>query len=143
MKSSTSTSRNPPKQNSLISTQDAIYMLSRKITDIDIKLTKTISVLEAKLGNYENTMTEGKIDNENINILFSNMNTRLLDLESLNERIIALETNANIKPATSTKKKSVKLNELTDTPSISVSTSVPTSVSTSVPTSVSPGISFT
>ena len=132
-----------PKQSSVITTTDAIYLLGQKLTEIENKLNKTFGMLEAKLGNYENTMTEGKIDNENINILFSNMNTRLLDLESLNERIIALETNANIKPATSTKKKSVKLNELTDTPSISVSTSVPTSVSTSVPTSVSPGISFT
>ena len=37
-----------------------------------------------------------------------------LDLESLNDRISALESNANIKPPSTKKKSTLKLNELTD-----------------------------
>ena len=112
----------------LISVQDAVYHLNTKILALDAKLTKTISILETKLGNHETYVTENLPDLDNFNNAFGDINKRLLDLESLNDRISALETNANIKPPSGKKKSTLKLNELTDaTPSLANS---------------SPGLSF-
>lgn len=109
MKSST-----PPKDaRSLISTQQAIYLLSNKISLLESKFTKTTGVLETKLGNHETYVTENLPDLECFNTAFADINKRLLDLESFNDRISALESNANIKPP-SKKKSTLKLNELTD-----------------------------
>jgi hypothetical protein len=111
MKSST-----PPKESrsSLISTQDAIYLLSNKISMLENKFNKTTSVLETKLGNHESYVTENLPDLECFNTAFADINKRLLDLESVYDRISALESNANIKPPTTKKKSTLKLNELTD-----------------------------
>jgi hypothetical protein len=98
----------------LISTQDAIYHLNSKILALEGKLVKTVGILETKLGNHETYVSENLPDLDVINSAFSDINKRLLDLESLNDRIVALETNANIKPAASKKKSTLKLNELTD-----------------------------
>jgi hypothetical protein len=72
------------------------------------------SVLETKLGNHETYVTENLPDLECFNTAFSDINKRLLDLEMLHDRVTALETNANIKPASTKKKSTLKLNELTD-----------------------------
>jgi hypothetical protein len=106
-----------------VSVKDAIYLLNNKVESMNTKLTKTIKTLETKLGNHENYVTENLPDMDAYNGAFSDINKRLLDLESLNERILLLETKLEIKPTTSSKKKStVKLNELTDTgPGISFS----------------------
>lgn len=98
----------------LISTQDAIYLLNGKIVALESKLVKTVSILETKLGNHETYVSENLPDLDIINSAFSDINKRLLDLESLNDRIAALEANANIKPTSSKKKSTLKLNELTD-----------------------------
>jgi hypothetical protein len=98
----------------LISTQDAIYHLNSKISNLETKLSKTVSILETKLGNHETYVTENLPDLDNFNTAFSDINKRLLDLESLNDRISALESNANIKPPSTKKKSTMKLNELTD-----------------------------
>ena len=112
----------PPK---LIPVQQAIFMVNDKITSLETKLNSTVSLLEAKLGKHENYVTDNMPDIDLFNIAFSDINKRLLDLESLNDRITVLETNLNVKPpATAPKKKStVKLTELKDTeqPGISFS----------------------
>ena len=100
-----------------ISTQDAVYHLNSKIIDLETKLSKTLSILEAKLGNHETYVSENLPDLDNFNNAFSDFNKRLLDLESLNDRIAALESNANIKPPSSKKKSTLKLNELTESSS--------------------------
>jgi hypothetical protein len=118
MKSSSNNARisNVPKPSKtpLITTQDAIYMLSNKIAALENNLSKTTTVLETKLGNHENYVTENLPDLECFNNAFTDINKRLLDLETMNDRIAALEANANIKPTTSKKKSTLKLNELTD-----------------------------
>jgi len=101
----------------LISTQDAIYHLNNKISALDTKLSKTVSILEAKLGNHETYVSENLPDLDKFTESFCDINKRLLDLESLNDRISALESNANIKPPSTKKKSTLKLNELTDAPS--------------------------
>uniref|UniRef100_A0A6C0B800 Uncharacterized protein n=1 Tax=viral metagenome TaxID=1070528 RepID=A0A6C0B800_9ZZZZ len=112
---------------SMITTEQAIYMLGHKISVLANKFSKTTNVLETKLGNHENYVTENLPDLECFNNAFSDINKRLLDLESLHERITILESNANIKPPPSKKKSTLKMNELTDgTP----------------PPSFAPGISF-
>jgi hypothetical protein len=123
----------PPRTNqtkttpSLITPEQAIYMLGNKISALENKFNKTTSVLETKLGNHENYVTENLPDLECFNNAFADINKRLLDLEALNERISVLENNANIKPPSNKKKSTLKLNELTD--------------STPAP-SFGPGISF-
>jgi hypothetical protein len=105
--------REQPKP-SMITTEQAIYIIGNKLSALENKFTKTTNVLETKLGNHENYVTENLPDLECFNNAFSDINKRLLDLESLNERINILETNANIKPPPTKKKSTLKLNELTD-----------------------------
>ena len=112
MKSSTNTVRT--SKPALITSEHAIYLLGNKLTTLENKFSKTTSVLETKLGNHETYVTENLPDLECFNNAFADINKRLLDLESMNERIAALEANANIKPAATKKKSTLKLNELTD-----------------------------
>jgi hypothetical protein len=99
---------------SLITSEQAIYYLGNKISVLESKFNKTTSVLETKLGNHENYVTENLPDLECFNNAFSDINKRLLELETLRDRIEILEATANIKPATNKKKSTLKLNELTD-----------------------------
>jgi len=92
-----------PSKPSLITSEQAIYMLGNKLSDLESKFSKTTSVLETKLGNHENYVTENLPDLECFNQAFSDINKRLLDLESIHERVVALESNANIKPPTTKK----------------------------------------
>jgi len=111
-------SSNPPPSKtskpSLITPEHAIYLLGSKLSMLENKFAKTTSVLETKLGNHETYVTENLPDLECFNTAFSDINKRLLDLEMLHDRVTALETNANIKPASTKKKSTLKLNELTD-----------------------------
>jgi hypothetical protein len=109
-------SANPPRTSkpSLITSEHAIYILGNKISSLENKFNKTTSVLETKLGNHETYVTENLPDLECFNNAFADINKRLLDLETLHDRIAALEANANIKPVTTKKKSTLKLNELTD-----------------------------
>jgi hypothetical protein len=104
-----------PAKHSMITSEQAIYMLGSKLSALENKFTKTTSVLETKLGNHENYVTENLPDLECFNNAFSDINKRLLDLEALHERVSVLESNANIKPPSTKKKSTLKLNELTDT----------------------------
>ncbi len=114
-----------PSKPSLITAEQAIYMVGNRLSALESKFTKTTNVLETKLGNHENYVTENLPDLECFNSAFSDINKRLLDLESLHERVSALESNANIKPPTTKKKSTLKLNELTDaTPTPSFATGI-------------------
>jgi hypothetical protein len=104
----------PPK---VMPVQNAIYLVNDKINRLEVKLSNTISTLENKLGKHETFVTDNLPDIDLFNTAFSDINKRLLDLESLNDRITILESNLNIKPtaATPSKKKStIKLTELKD-----------------------------
>jgi len=112
----------PPK---LIPVQQAIFMMNDKMNSLESKLINTVSLLEDKLGKHETYVTDNMPDIDLFNIAFSDINKRLLDLESLNERISILESSLNVKPPLSVpkKKSTVKLTELKDTsePGISFS----------------------
>jgi hypothetical protein len=105
----------PPK---LIPIQQAIYMVNDKINKLEIKLSGTVSLLETKLGKHETFVTDNMPDIDLFNTAFSDINKRLLDLESLNKRIAHLEETLNVKPpvtsGSSKKKSTIKLNELKD-----------------------------
>ena len=110
-------SSNPPprtSKSSLITPEHAIYLLGNKLSMLENKFTKTTNVLETKLGNHETYVTENLPDLECFNTAFSDINKRLLELETLHDRIATLEANAGVKPATNKKKSTLKLNELTD-----------------------------
>ena len=102
----------------LIPIQQAIYMVNDKVHKLETKLVGTVSLLEDKLGKHETFVTDNMPDIDLFNTAFSDINKRLLDLESLNKRISVLEDTLNIKPpVTSTpakKKSTIKLNELKD-----------------------------
>ena len=103
----------PPK---LIPVQQAIYMVNEKVKKLETKLTGTVSLLEDKLGKHETYVMDNMPDLDLFNTAFSDINKRLLDLETLNTRISNLESSLNIKPpitsVTTKKKSTIKLNEL-------------------------------
>jgi len=102
----------PPK---LIPVQQAIYMVHEKLQKLETKLSGTVSSLEDKLGKHENYVTDNMPDLDLFNTAFSDINKRLLDLESLNKRVEHLENTLNVKPpvtSTPKKKSTIKLNEL-------------------------------
>jgi hypothetical protein len=110
-----------PQPRQPLTFKDAIYVTNNRIQTLDAKLTKTVSALESKLGSHENYVTENLPDMDVINTAFSDINKRLLDLESIHDRISVLEAKLEVKPPSSKKKSTVKLNELTDGPGISFS----------------------
>ena len=123
----------------LISHQDAFTILATKVQKLEATLHATIKMFEKKIGNHESYVADNIPDCEQYLTLFSDINKRLLDLESLNDRVNNLESNVSgetvsavssdpIVPAkiliskNAKKKSTIKLTELTDS---------------------SPGISFT
>ena len=109
----------------IISTQDAITILDKKIRKLEFTLASTIQMFEKKLGNHESYVADNITDSGNITDMFSSINDRLLDLEALNERITKLESVNDPEPAVTQavipskvvvnkKKSTVKLTELTD-----------------------------
>lgn len=106
----------------IISTQDAITILDKKIRKLEFTLASTIQMFEKKLGNHESYVADNITDSGNITDMFSSINNRLIDLESLNERITKLEGVNDSEPVQHTpakvvinkKKSTVKLTELTD-----------------------------
>jgi hypothetical protein len=102
----------PPK---LIPVQHAIYMVHEKLQKLETKLTGTVSLLEDKLGKHETYVIDNMPDIDLFNTAFSDINKRLLDLETLNTRISHLESSLNVKPPVTSvpkKKSTIKLNEL-------------------------------
>jgi hypothetical protein len=124
----------------LISHQDAISMLAVRVQKLEGTLHATIKMFEKKIGNHESYVADNIPDCEQYLTLFSDINKRLLDLESLNDRVENLESNVssnttNLDPIVpvpapakvliskhAKKKSTVKLTELTDnSPGISFS----------------------
>jgi len=116
---------------SVVSTQTAIYLLNSKITKLEELVKSHMNVIEQKIGEHESYVTDNVPDLDLINRALSDINSRLLDLESLDTRISAIEAASNLKPAAPAPKKrgTVKLADLTPTPG-------------ETPAGDSPGISF-
>lgn len=120
-----------PAPPSVVSTQTAIYLVNAKVMKLEELVKSHMNVIEQKIGEHETYVTDNIPDLDLINRALSDINSRLLDLESLDTRISALETAGNMKPAAPAPKKrgTVKLADLTPTP-------------VEVPAGDSPGISF-
>ena len=79
----------------LISHQDALTILATKVQKLEVTLHATIKMFEKKIGNHESYVADNIPDCEQYLTLFSDINKRLLDLESLNERVDILESNVS------------------------------------------------
>jgi hypothetical protein len=114
----------------IITTQEAITFLDNKIRRLEATLNATIKMFEKKLGNHESYVADNITDSGNITDMFSSINDRLIDLESLHDRISKLESENRNEPEPQVislpvvsvvpakvvvkKKSTVKLTELTD-----------------------------
>ncbi len=83
----------PPQQDPVnrISIPDAIRFLNQKIVSMETFMNNHVKQMEGKMGEHENYISENTPDVELINKVFSDINKRLLDVESLEERISRLE----------------------------------------------------
>ena len=115
----------------MISHQDAFTILANRVQKLEGTLQATIKMFEKKIGNHESYVADNIPDCEQYLTLFSDINKRLLDLESLNDRVSNLESNvpdttsatddqavpvvsAKVLISKNKKKSTVKLTELTD-----------------------------
>jgi hypothetical protein len=90
-----------PKAPIQISHQDALTILATRIQKLEITLHNTIKMFEKKIGNHESYVADNIPDCEQYLTLFSDINKRLLDLESLDERISHLENTVSASSAVS------------------------------------------
>ncbi len=74
-----------------ISIPDAIKFLNQKIVAMETFMNNHVKQMEGKMGQHENYISENTPDVELINKVFSDINKRLIDVESLEERISRLE----------------------------------------------------
>jgi hypothetical protein len=74
-----------------ISIPDAIRFLNQKIVTMETFMNNHVKQMEGKMGEHENYISENTPDVELINKVFSDINKRLIDVESLEERITRLE----------------------------------------------------
>jgi hypothetical protein len=81
----------PQEQVNRISIPDAIRFLNQKIVAMETFMNNHVKQMEGKMGEHENYISENTPDVELINKVFSDINKRLLDVESLEERISKLE----------------------------------------------------
>lgn len=85
----------PQVQSGMISTQSAIYILNEKIQKVEGVMKLHMDDIERKFGEHETYVTDNIPDLDLINKALSDINTRLIDLESLEGRIAALESAAS------------------------------------------------
>lgn len=83
----------PPQQEHVnrISIPDAIRFLNQKIVSMEVFMNNHVKQMEGKMGEHENYISENTPDVELINKVFSDINKRLIEVESLEERISRLE----------------------------------------------------
>ena len=122
----------------MVSTQNAIYILNNKIQKLEEVLKMQMTDIEQKLGDQESYVTDNIPDMDLINKAIACINNRLLDVDALEARVLALERAA---PPTS------------PTPTLSLSPPVPAPpkkkggtvklAEMTQPPKEEPGISFT
>jgi len=86
-----------------ITTQDAIHLVNSKIMSVDKLLKANLKSIGEKLGEQETYMTENTPDLSLINNAFADINARLVQLETLGDRLSAVEAKLSIKSPASTK----------------------------------------
>ena len=88
----------------MISVQDAIQRLHQKIVELETKLDLNLKQIETKIGDQDSFLSNNTPDIDLINQAFSDINSRLLDCESLEARVVTLESGSGVTPPPSTKK---------------------------------------
>jgi hypothetical protein len=99
-----------PKPPVMISVQEAIQRLCKKLADLETKLDLNLKQIENKVGDQDSFMSNNTPDLEVINQAFSDINSRLLDCESLEARVTVLEgASGAVQPSTKKSRGTVKL----------------------------------
>lgn len=92
-------------------------MLANRISSTEELVRGNLSAIEQKFGQQDSFIADNIVDMTQVNKLFSDINTRILEIE---ERISALETDKpEAKPDTKKKKGTVKLDLHESAPSFS------------------------
>ncbi len=83
----------PPQQDPVnrISIPDAIKFINQRLISMETFMNNHVKQIEGKMGEHENYISDNTPDVELINKVFSDINKRLIDVESLEERISRLE----------------------------------------------------
>ena len=91
-----SKSSTPSGSSNMISVQSAVYMLNKKIQSLEETLKEYITQIETKMGEQDAYVSENIPDLDQINNAFKDVNKRILDFESFEARISALEKKMNV-----------------------------------------------
>ena len=103
----------------MLTAQSAIYLLNTKIQQLEDSHKKHMQAVELKFGEQDTYVSDNIPDMDLVNKAISTINSRLLDLESIEARVVALETVGGVVKPPPKKRGTVKL-EL-DEPGISFS----------------------
>lgn len=101
-----------PKPANMISVQEVIQRLCKKVAELEAKLDMNLKQIESKVGDQDSYLSNNTPDVDLINQAFSDINSRLLDCESLEARVVVLEgaSGAAVAPAPTKKSRgTVKL----------------------------------
>ena len=98
----------PPSK---ISTQDAIYLLNSRIMSLEGMLKNNLKQIETKFGEQDTYITDNLPDINLINQAFSDINSRLIELETLENRLSVVEGKLDIKKKSPKKKASTEILE--------------------------------
>ena len=105
-----------------ISTQDAIYLLNSRIMSLEAMLKNNLKQVENKFGEHDTYITDNIPDINLMNQAFSDINGRLIELETLGTRLSTIESKLDIKPKKSNRKASTEV--LEEPPSKGISFSI-------------------
>lgn len=116
-----SVSHQPPN---VLTTQSAIYLLNSKIQALEESHKAHMNAVEVKFGEQDAYVTDNIPDLDLVNKAISTINSRLLDMEGLENRVAALELASGVAPVASkptTKKRGTVKLDLDPEPGISFS----------------------
>jgi len=85
----------PPNR---MTTQDAIYLLNTRIMSLETMLKNNLQQVETKFGEHDTYIADNIPDINLMNQAFSDINSRLIELESLGTRLSTVESKLDIKP---------------------------------------------
>jgi len=99
-----------------MSMQQVIYLLNDRITKTEVMVRENLATIEKKFGEQDQFVTDNIVDLSQINRAFSDLNTRLLEME---HRLSQLESPDPTTPKPAAKKKGTVKVDLSDPPSFS------------------------
>jgi hypothetical protein len=89
-----------------MTTQDAIYLLNTRIMSLETMLKNNLQQVETKFGEHDSYIADNIPDINLMNQAFSDINSRLIELESLGTRLSTIESKLDIKPTKHSQKTS-------------------------------------